>query len=73
MANYSCRASNPGAAPGSRTVNGDQQFNAAVDDQALKLRLTPADTTAAVAFPLQRWRGRNDRPGAVRRRGLILR
>jgi NAD(P)-dependent dehydrogenase (short-subunit alcohol dehydrogenase family) len=36
--------------PGSRTVNGDGQFDAAVEDQALKRRLTPADTAAAVAF-----------------------
>jgi NAD(P)-dependent dehydrogenase (short-subunit alcohol dehydrogenase family) len=36
--------------PGSRTVNGDEQFNAAVDDQALKRRLTPAGTVAAVEF-----------------------
>jgi NAD(P)-dependent dehydrogenase (short-subunit alcohol dehydrogenase family) len=36
--------------PGSRTVNTDEQFDAAVDDQALKRRLTPADTAAAVAF-----------------------
>jgi 3-oxoacyl-[acyl-carrier protein] reductase len=36
--------------PGSRTVNTEEQFDAAVNDQALKRRLTPADTAAAVAF-----------------------
>ncbi len=36
--------------PGSRTVNTDVQFDAAVDRQALKRRLTTADTAAAVAF-----------------------
>jgi NAD(P)-dependent dehydrogenase (short-subunit alcohol dehydrogenase family) len=36
--------------PGSRTVNTDQQFDAAVTNQALKRRLTPEDTAAAVAF-----------------------
>jgi 3-oxoacyl-[acyl-carrier protein] reductase len=36
--------------PGSRTVNGDEQFDAAVNDQVLKRPLTPADTAAAVAF-----------------------
>jgi NAD(P)-dependent dehydrogenase (short-subunit alcohol dehydrogenase family) len=36
--------------PGSRTVNADEQFDAAVNDQALKRRLTPADAAAAVAF-----------------------
>jgi len=36
--------------PASRTVNTDVQFDAAVDRQALKRRLTPADTAAAVAF-----------------------
>jgi NAD(P)-dependent dehydrogenase (short-subunit alcohol dehydrogenase family) len=36
--------------PGSRTVNSDEQFDAAVGDQALKRRLTSEDTAAAVAF-----------------------
>jgi NAD(P)-dependent dehydrogenase (short-subunit alcohol dehydrogenase family) len=36
--------------PASRTVNTDVQFDAAVDRQALKRRLPPADTAAAVAF-----------------------
>jgi NAD(P)-dependent dehydrogenase (short-subunit alcohol dehydrogenase family) len=36
--------------PGSRTVNTDEQFDAAVNDQALKRRLTSADTAAAVSF-----------------------
>jgi NAD(P)-dependent dehydrogenase (short-subunit alcohol dehydrogenase family) len=36
--------------PGSRTLNSDEQFDAVVHDQALKRRLTPADTAAAVAF-----------------------
>lgn len=36
--------------PGSRTVNTDEQFEAAVDNQALKRRLTSEDTAAAVAF-----------------------
>jgi NAD(P)-dependent dehydrogenase (short-subunit alcohol dehydrogenase family) len=36
--------------PGSRTVNTEEQFEAAVVDQALKRRLTPADTAAVVAF-----------------------
>ena len=36
--------------PGSRTANTDIQFDAVVDRQALKRRLTPADTAAAVAF-----------------------
>jgi NAD(P)-dependent dehydrogenase (short-subunit alcohol dehydrogenase family) len=36
--------------PASRTVNTDVQFDAVVDRQALKRRLTPADTAAAVAF-----------------------
>jgi NAD(P)-dependent dehydrogenase (short-subunit alcohol dehydrogenase family) len=36
--------------PGSRTVNTDVQFDAAVERQALKRRLTPADAAAAVAF-----------------------
>jgi NAD(P)-dependent dehydrogenase (short-subunit alcohol dehydrogenase family) len=36
--------------PASRTVNTDVQLDAVVDRQALKRRLTPADTAAAVAF-----------------------
>jgi NAD(P)-dependent dehydrogenase (short-subunit alcohol dehydrogenase family) len=36
--------------PGSRTLNSEEQFDAVVSDQALKRRLTPADTAAAVAF-----------------------
>jgi len=36
--------------PGSRTANTDVQFDAVVDRQALKRRLTPADAAAAVAF-----------------------
>lgn len=36
--------------PGSRTINTDEEFDAVVSDQALKRRLTPADTAAAVAF-----------------------
>jgi len=36
--------------PGARTVNTDEQFDAAVERQALRRRLTPADTAAAVAF-----------------------
>jgi NAD(P)-dependent dehydrogenase (short-subunit alcohol dehydrogenase family) len=36
--------------PGSHTVNTDEEFDAAVGDQALKRRLTPADTASAVAF-----------------------
>jgi NAD(P)-dependent dehydrogenase (short-subunit alcohol dehydrogenase family) len=36
--------------PGSRTLNTDEQFDAVVNDQALKRRLTPADTAAVVAF-----------------------
>src|SRR5258708_6561186 len=36
--------------PASRTVNTDAQFDAVVDRQALKRRLTPTDTAAAVAF-----------------------
>src|SRR5450755_1708942 len=36
--------------PGSRTLNTDAQFDAVVNDQALKRRLTPADTAAVVAF-----------------------
>ncbi|MCU1694231.1 MAG: short-chain dehydrogenase/reductase [Mycobacterium sp.] len=35
---------------GSRTINTDAQFDAVVDRQALKRRLTPDDTAAAVAF-----------------------
>ncbi len=36
----------------SRIVNTDEQFDATVDRQALKRRLTPDDTAAAVAhFP----------------------
>jgi NAD(P)-dependent dehydrogenase (short-subunit alcohol dehydrogenase family) len=38
------------AIPGSRTINTDVQFDAVVDRQALKRRLTPADTAAAVVF-----------------------
>jgi len=36
--------------PGSRTVNTEEQFDAAVARQALNRRLTPDDTAAAVAF-----------------------
>ena len=36
--------------PGARTVNSDEQFDAAVGRQALRRRLTPADTAAAVSF-----------------------
>jgi 3-oxoacyl-[acyl-carrier protein] reductase len=36
--------------PASRTVNTDEQFDATVDRQALKRRLTPDDTAAAVAY-----------------------
>jgi NAD(P)-dependent dehydrogenase (short-subunit alcohol dehydrogenase family) len=36
--------------PGSRVVNTDEQFDAVVERQALKRRLTPADTADAVAF-----------------------
>jgi NAD(P)-dependent dehydrogenase (short-subunit alcohol dehydrogenase family) len=36
--------------PGSRTLNSDAQFDAVVNEQALKRRLTPADTAAVVAF-----------------------
>ena len=36
--------------PSSRTVNTDKQFDATVDRQALKRRLTPDDTAAAVAY-----------------------
>jgi 3-oxoacyl-[acyl-carrier protein] reductase len=35
---------------GSRTINTDAQFDAVVDRHALKRRLTPDDTAAAVAF-----------------------
>jgi len=36
--------------PASRTVNTDQDFLDVIDRQALKRRLVPADTAAAVAF-----------------------
>jgi NAD(P)-dependent dehydrogenase (short-subunit alcohol dehydrogenase family) len=36
--------------PGSRTVNSDEQFDATVDRQALKRRLTPDDTAATVTY-----------------------
>jgi NAD(P)-dependent dehydrogenase (short-subunit alcohol dehydrogenase family) len=36
--------------PGSRTVNTDEQFEAAVSSQALKRRLTSQDSAAVVAF-----------------------
>ena len=36
--------------PASRTANTDEQFDAAVGRQALRRRLTPGDTAAAVAF-----------------------
>ena len=36
--------------PGSRTVNSDEQFDATVNRQALKRRLTPDDTAAAVTY-----------------------
>jgi 3-oxoacyl-[acyl-carrier protein] reductase len=36
--------------PASRTVNSDEQFDATVDRQALKRRLTPDDTAAAVTY-----------------------
>ena len=36
--------------PASRVVNTDEQFDATVDRQALKRRLTPDDTAAAVAY-----------------------
>lgn len=36
--------------PAARTVNTDEQFDAVVERQALRRRLTPADTAAAVAF-----------------------
>jgi 3-oxoacyl-[acyl-carrier protein] reductase len=36
--------------PAARVVNTDEQFDATVDRQALKRRLTPGDTAAAVAY-----------------------
>ena len=36
--------------PGSRTANTEEQFDAVVDRQALKRRLIPDDTAAAVAY-----------------------
>jgi len=36
--------------PASRVVNTDEQFDATVDRQALRRRLTPRDTAAAVAY-----------------------
>ena len=36
--------------PGSRTVNSDTDFDAVVEHQALKRRLTPEDTASAVAY-----------------------
>jgi NAD(P)-dependent dehydrogenase (short-subunit alcohol dehydrogenase family) len=36
--------------PSARTVNSDAEFEAVVERQALKRRLTPADTAAVVAF-----------------------
>ena len=36
--------------PGSRTVNSEADFDAVVEHQALKRRLTPADTAAAVSY-----------------------
>jgi len=36
--------------PASRVVNTDEQFDATVDRQALKRRLAPDDTAAAVAY-----------------------
>jgi len=36
--------------PASRTVNTDEQFDATVHRQALKRRLTPDDTAAAVTY-----------------------
>lgn len=36
--------------PASRVVNTDEQFDAVVDRQSLKRRLTPDDTAAAVAY-----------------------
>jgi NAD(P)-dependent dehydrogenase (short-subunit alcohol dehydrogenase family) len=36
--------------PSSRVVNTDEQFDATVGRQALKRRLTPDDTAAAVAY-----------------------
>jgi NAD(P)-dependent dehydrogenase (short-subunit alcohol dehydrogenase family) len=35
---------------GSRTINTDAQFDAVAERQALKRRLTPDDTAAALAF-----------------------
>jgi len=37
--------------PASRVVNTDEQFDATVERQALKRRLAPDDTAAAVAYP----------------------
>jgi NAD(P)-dependent dehydrogenase (short-subunit alcohol dehydrogenase family) len=36
--------------PGARTVNTEDQFDATVVRQALRRRLTPEDTAAAVAY-----------------------
>jgi NAD(P)-dependent dehydrogenase (short-subunit alcohol dehydrogenase family) len=36
--------------PGARTINTDAEFDAVVEQQALKRRLTPADAAATVAF-----------------------
>jgi NAD(P)-dependent dehydrogenase (short-subunit alcohol dehydrogenase family) len=36
--------------PGSRTVNSEADFDAVVEHQALKRRLTPEDTASAVAY-----------------------
>jgi NAD(P)-dependent dehydrogenase (short-subunit alcohol dehydrogenase family) len=36
--------------PGSRTVNSDADFDAVVEHQALKRRLTPEDTASAVGY-----------------------
>jgi 3-oxoacyl-[acyl-carrier protein] reductase len=36
--------------PAARTVNTDEQFDATVERQALRRRLIPEDTAAAVAF-----------------------
>ena len=36
--------------PGSRTVNSESDFDAVVERQALKRRLTPEDTASAVAY-----------------------
>jgi NAD(P)-dependent dehydrogenase (short-subunit alcohol dehydrogenase family) len=36
--------------PGSRTVNSDVDFDAVVEHQALKRRLTPEDTASAIAY-----------------------